>query len=283
MSKHLLWNCSTVVRASVETELLESLKLQEEDMLHRRLIGELPMPLQPQMSEYQIVNLLRQVLREKMGEERFNAMTVLGTLEGQKAAGDMFESIVEAYLRANHLRFQTENELRAVKPKGPKTSRAAAAAWRQTSNVDSQGRKLFSGPCCVCGAACECPFKPIVGREGPQCRACFRNLTPDFILQEDVFINGQKVCWIDCKCYYGSASMGIHGKTSLQRVSQDYSKMWGPGAVIFAFGFCESFALDGVLLLDASPLDMAPLDELLYNAPFRQLWRKNNSALTADK
>lgn len=239
------------------------------------MIGELD--VQADLSEYQNVNLLRQVLRERLGEERFNAISVLGSSEGQRAAADMFESIVETYLRRNHLRFKTENELKTTKPKAPRLNYSQVSVWKQTSTLDVQGRKLYSGPCSLCGTICECPFKPAVGRKGPQCRACYCNLTPDFLLLDDVQINGQKVTWIDCKCYYGSASMGVVGKTSLQRVRHDYSKQWGPGAVIFAFGYCESFNLEGVLLLDSTGLDLTRLDELLYNAPSSQLWRRNHS------
>jgi hypothetical protein len=164
-----------------------------------------------------------------------------------------------------------------MKTKAPRLNHSQVAAWKP-SGIDIQGRRLFSGPCSLCGTVCECPFKPTVGRDGPQCGDCFKNLTPDFLLLDDVSINGHKVTWIDCKCYYGSASMGVHGKTSLQRLRHDYSKKWGPGAVIFAFGFCEGFELDGVLLLDGTPLEMIALHELLENAPFRQLRRENNAS-----
>lgn len=278
MPKILTWDCKAVVSSLAELVLMETLTQESEDVLYRRLIGELDMPIASSMSEYQIVNLLRQVLREKMGEERFNAMTIMGSVEGQKAAADMFEGIVESYLRNHNIRFQTENELRSMKSaKGPRLTYSQAQSWRKTSTVDSQGRTLFSGLCCLCGNSCECPFKPLVGREGPKCRDCFSNLTPDFLSLDDVYINGVKVTWIDCKCYYGSGCMGIHGKTSLQRVSVDYSNKWGPGAVIFAFGFCESFELDGVLLLDDSNLDKTTLETLLENAPFRQLRKSNMS------
>jgi len=283
MPRNLVWKCDSVVSLLAEQSLMESLTQESEDILYRRLIGELSMPVEPSMSEHQIINLLRQVLREKVGEEQFNSMSILGSLDGQKAVADMFERNVETYLRKNELRFSTENELRAMKPKGPRLNHSQVALWKPTSRLDALGRKLFSGPCCLCGVKCECPFKPSVGREGPRCTNCFSYLTPDFLLLDDVYINGQKVKWIDCKCYYGSAGMGIYGRKSLQRVSQDYNEKFGPGAVIFAFGYCESFdALreSGVLLLDGSPLDMTLLDELLYAAPFRQLWRNNNLAST---
>lgn len=243
---------------------MDILKNDSEDELFHRLIGEIHTSTQHGMSEYQIINLMRQVLRDKMGLDRFNAITALGSVDGQKAAADMFESIVDSHLRSAGLRFKTENDLRLMRSRAPTT-------WKATSSTDTQGRRLFTGPCSLCGKKCECPFKPIVGRDGPQCHDCFQNLTPDFLLEDGVLINGQKVNWIDCKCSYGSASMGIYGKTSLQRVSQDYAMRWGPGAVIFAFGFCEGLTLGNALLLDCTPLDLTKLNDLLNNAPFRLL------------
>ena len=269
-----------MVTSLTEQMLMERLTQETEAVLYRQLIGEMDMPVEANMSEYQVINLLRQVLRVKMGAERFEENAILGSRDGQKEVADMFESIVEAYLRRLNIRFQTETELRSVKAKGPKLTLAQAKKWKATATKDDQNRTLFTGACCLCGTICQCPFQPLSGRVGPQCRNCFINLTPDFLLLDDVFINGQKVSWIDCKCYYGSASMGVYGERSLQRVGQDYPEKFGPGAIIFAFGFCEALKVEGsAVLLDGTHLDMTSLDVLLASAPFRQLRRRNLAAL----
>merc|ERR1712194_619017 len=74
--------------------------------------------------------------------------------------------------------------------------------------------------------------------------------TPDFLLLDDVQINGQSVCWIDCKCTFGSARIlaeGLKsGKSQMSRnlVMQimEYNQAYGPGAFVYSLGFSEGLA-----------------------------------------
>lgn len=92
------------------------------------------------------------------------------------------------------------------------------------------------------------------------------------IFPQGLSINGRPVHWIECKCYYGSATHGVHGDLSLQRLDSDYIARWGPGAVVFGFGYCEALHInDNVLLLDSSTLDLpelhAHLESFFESAP----------------
>ena len=74
--------------------------------------------------------------------------------------------------------------------------------------------------------------------------------TPDFILLDDVWINGQKIEWIDAKSFYGSALVEQQdGKLGQQAFK--YQQYFGAGAFVFKAGACRQLAAEcGALVLD---------------------------------
>ena len=242
------------------------------------LRGDRDIPMMDGLSEYQQVNLLRQLLRKLLGDEKFYEVTSLAgtsTVNAQKVVGTAFETIVEKYLRENNISFKTEEDLKneMANSFAPISSREFVRSWKSTGVKDFKNREIFTGPCITCTKMTKCPFKPSVGRAGPRCAHCRPNVTPDFVLTSDAFINGIKIKWIDCKAYYGSGSMGIVGEGSEQRIASDYTNVYGPGAVVFSFGYCCQLSeqFPDILLLDHSPLDLSDLITVLNEEPFRKM------------
>mmetsp|Transcript_20284 Transcript_20284/g.22682 ORF Transcript_20284/g.22682 Transcript_20284/m.22682 type:complete len:371 (+) Transcript_20284:2-1114(+) len=75
--------------------------------------------------------------------------------------------------------------------------------------------------------------------------------TPDFLLLDEVTINGKKVNWIDGKAYYGANVPYIkgHSKSQISR----YIDHWGEGAIIYLYGFNEilNLKLEKCIVLNA--------------------------------
>ena len=86
-------------------------------------------------------------------------------------------------------------------------------------------------------------------------------LTPDLLLLDDVRINGVPCAWIDAKHFYG-ADLRFPRKKTQKQVDR-YVKEYGQGAIVYRHGFSGSLVQKGAILLDASPLDLTPLDEFL--------------------
>jgi len=88
-------------------------------------------------------------------------------------------------------------------------------------------------------------------------------LTPDFLLDEPIVINGRRVHWIDAKNYpmYGGKLVA----KGLEKQAQKYNGAFGPGAFVFSGGVvCGARIGAGLLLLDGSAIDSvgAPLTRL---------------------
>eukprot|EP00980_Cylindrotheca_fusiformis_P030100 scaffold24373_cov122-Cylindrotheca_fusiformis.AAC.1 len=86
-------------------------------------------------------------------------------------------------------------------------------------------------------------------------------MTPDFLILDDLEINGKKVRWIDAKAY-GTVKSEILIKRSRQQM-QRYIGQWGPGAIVFKNGFGEgvSTALKDCAILNAH--DFLPQEQFL--------------------
>ena len=264
--RSLLWECRPVL-VSVEEAFHSKLVSETEESLLAMLVDG-SLPSHDGLTEHQATNLLRRHLRELMGNDRFLAIPAVGTKQGEKEAANLLETAVANFLTTNNVSFMSKHDIRSAPiPQAKKLSSSQASQWRK-STIDASNRQLFVGSCGTCSEECQVPFKPVAGRTAPQCWHCRNVLTPDFV-PSNLVINGVPINWIDCKCYYGSATFGIFGGTSLQRVAKDYTARWGPGAVIFAFGFCDEFKVDGLSVLDCSPLDMTDLNEFLDQSPFR--------------
>jgi len=74
-------------------------------------------------------------------------------------------------------------------------------------------------------------------------------LTPDFLLLDQVDINGVSCHWIDCKSYYGTnLRLGI--KKTEKQMSR-YINQWGCGAIVYLQGFSNAIKIQDCLLLNA--------------------------------
>jgi hypothetical protein len=78
--------------------------------------------------------------------------------------------------------------------------------------------------------------------------------TPDFLFISKVYINGERVYWMDAKHSYGMALPII--KESLKKQMTKYINLWGKGVVVFSAGFSENLKLSnvifGTILFDTS-------------------------------
>lgn len=72
--------------------------------------------------------------------------------------------------------------------------------------------------------------------------------TPDFLIKSDLFINGQKINWIDAKNFYGSNIPFV--KEKIKKQTEKYLKKWGPGSIVFSLGFNEKLHYNNILLID---------------------------------
>lgn len=84
-------------------------------------------------------------------------------------------------------------------------------------------------------------------------------VTPDLLLLDNLHINGVPCAWIDAKHFFG-ADLRFPRKKTQKQVDR-YVNEYGQGAIVYRHGFTDSLKIGGAILLDASPLDLTPLDE----------------------
>lgn len=86
--------------------------------------------------------------------------------------------------------------------------------------------------------------------------------TPDVVVLDDLYINGQRVRWIDSKNYYGSAYSKHFAKKMVEQSERYDLVFMGSGALIYRLGFSQKLAtaLPHCLLLDHGPLDVSYLE-----------------------
>ena len=72
--------------------------------------------------------------------------------------------------------------------------------------------------------------------------------TPDFLILDDLFINGKKIKWIDAKNFYGLNNQYIRKRIKHQ--TKKYLDAWGSGSIIFNLGFCSELKLNDILFID---------------------------------
>jgi len=75
-------------------------------------------------------------------------------------------------------------------------------------------------------------------------------LTPDFLLLDNVEVNGKQIKWIDAKAYYGP-NIPYQVSHMAKQMSR-YIEHWGTGAVIFLRGCNEMVTIENCLMLSAS-------------------------------
>lgn len=257
-SVFLSWSNCDIVEERTERALYDILVQFDVNELTRRYFdNDLP---EHNLSEKQALILIRSILRDKLGDDAFHKIAAMGSIENQKVIACEFESLMEVFLISQGIQFKTEKQLAEEFKSlnvGTNGKKQKLSDFIYEGKMDSKARKLYSGKC-ECGKRIEVPFKPYkYSSNPPKCFTCRSHFTPDFLFIDDLFINGEKVSWIDCKFSYGSTDM--HHKMQIQDQISKYTEKWGKGAIVFAFGYCLGNTLDNVLVLDASPLDLSEL------------------------
>lgn len=72
-------------------------------------------------------------------------------------------------------------------------------------------------------------------------------ITPDFLIESDLYINRHKVNWIDAKNFYGANLETL--KYHLEKQVAKYIKAYGDGLLVFKYGFSEKIKINNVSLL----------------------------------
>lgn len=72
--------------------------------------------------------------------------------------------------------------------------------------------------------------------------------TPDFLILDDLYINGKKINWIDAKNFYGLNTKYL--KKRIKHQTKKYLDTWGSGSIIFNLGFCSKLNVDDILFID---------------------------------
>ncbi len=72
--------------------------------------------------------------------------------------------------------------------------------------------------------------------------------TPDFLLLDDLYIQNEKINWIDAKNFYG-ANIGFM-KKNIRSQTEKYINEWGTGMIIYKLGFNSAVSFDDILLMD---------------------------------
>ena len=72
-------------------------------------------------------------------------------------------------------------------------------------------------------------------------------LTPDFLIKSDLFINSEKVNWIDAKNFYGAYTR--LNKYKFKKQANKYNRAFGKGALVFSLGFSERLCIENTLLI----------------------------------
>jgi hypothetical protein len=83
-------------------------------------------------------------------------------------------------------------------------------------------------------------------------------ITPDILFNDTVYINGQRVHWIDYKDYIGTDVKFLYKSNAKQAAR--YVEKWGPGAMCYHHSFVQ-----GLTFPDAIPLDVGVLPVKLRN------------------
>lgn len=72
--------------------------------------------------------------------------------------------------------------------------------------------------------------------------------TPDFLILDNLYINGHKINWIDAKNFYGLNTSYI--KKRIRHQTKKYLNTWGSGAIIFSLGFSSKLKINDILFID---------------------------------
>lgn len=228
----IAWPCSNIVRSVHVENALKPIVLRPGEFGRGRDLP--PYRLQQietacvkhGMTHFQALSMRRQLLRAQPGGMvRVNRSSAMGSAQGQQHVAQLFESAVAAFLHSQGLLFRTGTELQAE---------ACAARYSSTSAT---------------------PF--------PAAATC----TPDILFSVPTTINGSSVAWLDCKLFYGCYLLSSYKQLPVGKLrgqAERYNARFGSGGFVFGQGFCADLARvvpAGVVLLDATPIDMTQVTE----------------------
>jgi len=77
--------------------------------------------------------------------------------------------------------------------------------------------------------------------------------TPDFLLKKNIRIDGVKVHWVECKASFGDKT---EFRRDHRKQLKHYLELFGPGAVVYWYGFVDDVGFDGILLKNRKTLYM---------------------------
>jgi hypothetical protein len=73
-------------------------------------------------------------------------------------------------------------------------------------------------------------------------------ITPDFVILSELYINNEKVNWIDAKNFYGANTNFI--KKNIKKQSRKYVEQLGDGCIIFKYGFSSKLNFKNIVLVN---------------------------------
>lgn len=77
-------------------------------------------------------------------------------------------------------------------------------------------------------------------------------ITPDVLFIDDVFINGERVHWLDYKDYVG-VPIGFLYESNKKQAAK-YNMKFGPGAICYKGSYVSGMKIPGAILLDANKI-----------------------------
>ena len=72
--------------------------------------------------------------------------------------------------------------------------------------------------------------------------------TPDFLILDDLYINGHKINWIDAKNFYGLNTQYV--KKRIKHQTGKYLQAWQSGMIIFNLSFSSKLKMQDILFID---------------------------------
>ena len=73
-------------------------------------------------------------------------------------------------------------------------------------------------------------------------------ITPDFLILSELYVNNEKVNWIDAKNFYGANTDFI--KKNIKKQSRKYVEQLGNGCIIFKYGFSSKLNFKDIVLVN---------------------------------
>lgn len=72
-------------------------------------------------------------------------------------------------------------------------------------------------------------------------------ITPDFLFDQEINVNGEKIKWMEIKNFYGSNIK--YFKNKIRKQLKKYNDKWGKGCVVFRYGFNSDIKFDDNIII----------------------------------